>query len=228
MTETTLDDGIQATAVADYLHRHPHFLGDYPDLASLLTLPRQNGGAASLAVYQLHNLREKNSELERRLAELIEIAGENEKLMQRVHALTLALLRADTVEATARSVVDRLGEDFHTESVRLLLYGDQKGLPAESWLLLEPKGAAGLPEFTEFLAHQEPLSGRLAQPKLKRLFGAEAEQVRSAALMRVGEEGILAIGSHDPDRFQPGMGTLFLKMLSATISAALIRARGAA
>jgi uncharacterized protein YigA (DUF484 family) len=228
MTDTTLDDGIKAGTVAAYLRRHPQFLADYPELALSLSLPREQGPAASLAVYQLQNLREKNADLERRLAELVEIAGENETLMSRVHALTLALLSADTVDATVRGVVERLGEDFHSESVRLMFYGDQHGLPEASWLLREDKGAAGLPEFSEFLAQQEPLSGRLAGPKLKRLFGEDAEQIRSAALMRLGDEGLLAIGSGDPDRFQPGMGTLFLKMISATISTALERARGKA
>jgi uncharacterized protein YigA (DUF484 family) len=39
---------------------------------------------------------------------------------------------------------------------------------------------------------------------------------------------MLAIGSRDPDRFQPGMGTLFLKMIAATVTAALARARDVA
>jgi uncharacterized protein YigA (DUF484 family) len=43
--------------------------------------------------------------------------------------------------------------------------------------------------------------------------------------MPLGDAGILAIGSADPNRFQPGMGTLFLKMISATITAALARSR---
>ena len=47
--------------------------------------------------------------------------------------------------------------------------------------------------------------------------------MRSVAVMRLGDLGMLAIGSADPDRFQPGMGTLFLKMISATITAALAR-----
>jgi uncharacterized protein YigA (DUF484 family) len=44
-------------------------------------------------------------------------------------------------------------------------------------------------------------------------------------MMRLGDAGILAIGSSDPDRFQPGMGNLFLKMIAATITAALARSR---
>jgi len=176
-------------------------------------------------VYQLQSLRDKNAELERRLAELIEIAAENEKLMERVHALTVALLRANTMEVTARSVVAKLSSDFHTEQVRLLLFGDEPQLPRAEWLQQIPGGADALPEFAEFLQHSEPVSGRLSSEKLTRLFGRDAELIRSVAMMKLGDSGILAIGSHDPDRFQPGMGTLFLKMISATITAALARSR---
>lgn len=225
MTATLLDDATQARVVAAYLKRHPEFLSEYPDLAAKLTMPREQGAVSSLAVYQLQSLRDKNAELERRLAELIEIAAENEKLMERVHALTVALLRANTMEVTARSVVAKLSSDFHTEQVRLLLFGDEPQLPRAEWLQQIPGGADALPEFAEFLQHSEPVSGRLSSEKLPRLFGRDAELIRSVAMMKLGDSGILAIGSHDPDRFQPGMGTLFLKMISATITAALARAR---
>jgi uncharacterized protein len=144
--------------------------------------------------------------------------------MERVHALTVALLRANTMEVTARSVVAKLSADFHTEQVRLVLFGDEPQLPRADWLQ-QVSGPEALPEFTEFLAQNEPASGRLSAEKLERLFGATSTQIRSVAMMRLGDAGMLVIGSHNPDRFQPGMGTLFLKMISATITAALARSR---
>ena len=224
MTATLLDDATQARVVAAYLKRHPEFLSEYPELAAKLTMPREQGPVSSLAVYQLNSLREKNAELERQLAELIAIAAENEQLMERVHTLTVALLRANTLEVTARSVVARLSADFHTEQVRLVLFGEQPQLPRADWLL-QVIGPEALPEFTEFLQQNEPVAGRISAEKLDRLFGVRAAEVRSVAMMRLGDAGILAIGSADPNRFQPGMGTLFLKMISATITAALARAR---
>ena len=222
MTATLLDDATQARVVAAYLKHHPEFLSEYPELAAKLTMPREQGPVSSLAIYQLHSLREKNAELDRRLAELIEIAAENEQLMERVHALTVALLRANTMEVTARSVVAKLSADFHTEQVRLVLFGNEPLLPRADWLQ-QVAGPEALPEFADFLHQSEPVSGRLAADKLSRLFGPEATLIRSVAMMRLGDSGMLAIGSHDPDRFQPGMGTLFLKMISATITAALAR-----
>ena len=224
MTDTATEQTLQPEQVAAYLRRHPGFLADYPELAAQLTMPREQGAAASLAVYQLQSLRDKNADLEARLAELVAIAAENERLMKRVHELTVALLRANTPEVTARSVIAKLSADFHTEQVRLVLFGPAT-LPPADWLLQVPEGRAGLPEFTDFLAHHEPIAGRLSSERLQRLFGPRAADVRSAAVMPLGELGLLAIGSSDADHFQPGMGTLFLKMIAATITAALMRAR---
>jgi uncharacterized protein len=224
MSDTALAETLSASDVAAYLRRHPEFLSDFPDLAAQLTLPREQGPVASLAVYQLQSLREKNAELERQLAGLVAIAAENERLMQRVHDLNVAVLRATTPAVAARSVVARLAEDFQTDHVRLMLFGPI-GLPPADWLVHIPGGRNAVPEFAEFLAHREPVSGRLSAERLYRLFGDEAPEIRSTALMPLGEYGILAIGSRDPDHFQPGMGTLFLKMIAATVTAALRRSQ---
>ena len=224
MPANLLDDATQASVVAAYLKLHPEFLSAYPELAAQLKMPHEKGAVSSLATYQLQSLREKNAELERRLAELIVIAAENEKLMERVHALTVALLRANTVEVTARSVVAKLTSDFHTDQVRLVLFGKEPPLPRAEWLI-QVAGVSALPEFADFLHQNEPVSGRLSADKLERLFGTAASETRSVAMMRLGDAGMLAIGSSDPDRFQPGMGNLFLKMIAATITAALARSR---
>jgi uncharacterized protein YigA (DUF484 family) len=222
MTNALLDDTMKASDVAAYLRRHPDFLSSYPELAALLTMPREQGAVASLAAYQLQTLRDKNSELERKLVDLTAIAAENERLMQRVHDLNVAILRANTPAIAARSVVAKLSDDFGTDQIRLVLFGDV-ALPPADWLLHEPNGRAAIPEFADFLAHHEPISGRLSAERLYRLFGQNAPEIRSAAVMPLGEYGLLAIGSHDPDHFQPGMGTTFLKMIAATVAAALAR-----
>ncbi|NUS60071.1 MAG: DUF484 family protein, partial [Lysobacter sp.] len=38
--------------------------------------------------------------------------------------------------------------------------------------------------------------------------------------------GLVAVGSRDPNRFFPGMGTLFLRMMGESLSAALQRFPG--
>lgn len=223
MSELSVKEGLTAMEVASYLRRHPEFLNEFPDLALALVLPREHGKAASLASYQLEVLRDKNRELSRRLHELIEIAHENEQLMVRVHTLTLTLMRAKTLPETARAVAAALTEDFGTDLVRLVLFRADPDLPAAAWLIAEPSGEPAFPAFAEFLKRAEPLCGRLQQDKLDTLFGEQAAEVQSAVLMPVGNAGMLAVGSHDANRFHPGMGTIFLKLISEALAAALAR-----
>jgi uncharacterized protein YigA (DUF484 family) len=223
MADLSVKEGLDAMEVASYLRRHPDFLGEFPDIALALVLPREQGQAASLASYQLDVLRDKNRELNRRLHELIEIAHENQLLMVRVHTLTLALMRAGSLPETLSALVAALTEDFNTDLVRVVLFRADPDLPAAEWLLVEPEGAAALPAFAEFLKRAEPLCGRLQQDKLDALFGSRVGDVASAVLLPVEGVGMLAVGSPDANRFHPGMGTVFLKLIAEAVGAAVAR-----
>lgn len=220
-------DGVTPAEVASYLRRHPAFLHDYPDLALTLLPPREEGKTTSLASYQLDVLRDKNRELGRRLTELVNIANENEQLVQRVHALNVSLMREASLAGSVRRIVAGLREDFGTEFVRLVLLRADAELPAADWLIVQPQGVPALPEFAEFFNSGEALCGRLQQEKLDFLFGRHADDVRSSALLALADGGatlgMLAIGSVDANRFHPGMGTVFLKLIAETVAAAIAR-----
>ncbi|MCX7556317.1 DUF484 family protein [Xanthomonadaceae bacterium JHOS43] len=214
---------LSATDIAAWLREHPTFFLHHPDVAMDIELPRQNGPATSLASYQLDVLREKNRELNRRLQELFAIANENERLTVRTHQFTLALLRARTLSETLSTLVAMLREDFSSEWVRVLLLGPRGDVPESPWWRVLPKGDAALEPFAAFLATDEALCGRLQPRKLDALFGDEAGKVASTALLPLGRYGLLAIGCSDPNRFYPGMGTLFLRLMSEALVAALAR-----
>jgi uncharacterized protein YigA (DUF484 family) len=216
-------EGPSALEVASFLRRNPRFLDQFPDLALTLNVPREEGQATSLASYQLQVLRDKNRELNRRLQELYAVANENERLTVRMHQLTLALLRAKDPAATLHTLVAVLTEDFRTDYVRLVLHTADSRLPVSEWLQIVPAGDIALRPFAEFLQTAEPLCGRLQPDKLDLLFGDKAAHVHSAALLPLEGRGMLAIGSSDANRFFPGMGTLFLRLMSETLVAALAR-----
>jgi len=223
MTEMTLKDGLNAMEVASYLRRHPEFLKDFPDIALTLHVPREQGATTSLASYQLEVLRDKNRDMSRRLHELIEIAAENEQLMVRVHSLTVGLMRENTLADSVRRVAAGLTEDFHTDLVRLVLFRADADLPAADWLVAQGGGIKAMPAFAEFMQRNEPLCGRLQPEKLDALFADKAVEVRSAVLVPIDGVGMLAIGSHDANRFHPGMGTVFLKLIAEATAAAVAR-----
>ena len=224
MSEMSVKDGLTAMEIASYLRRHPQFLGEFPDIALTLVIPREHGSTTSLASYQLEVLREKNRDLNRHLHELIETASDNEQLVVRVHSLTVALMRERTLADTVRRIVAALTEDFHTELVRLALFrAPSDDLPKADWLIVAPKDAKRWSPFDEFLKRTEPLCGRLQPEKLDALFGTQASEVKSAALVPIDDIGMLAIGGSDPNRFHPGMGTVFLKLIAEAIAAAVGR-----
>jgi uncharacterized protein len=221
MNETT--EKLSAHEVAAWLRRHPQFLKQFPDLALSLVVPRDDGPAASLASYQLEVLRDKNRELSRRLQELFGNAQENERLAVRTHQLGLALMRQGTAADTLRAMAASLAEDFNGDLVRIVLFERVEGLDDVDWLQVIDADDTRLASFRDALADGEPICGRLHPDKHALLYGVRGGEVQSSALLPLSGVGLVTVGSHDPNRFFPGMGTLFLRMMGEALAVALKR-----
>lgn len=220
MVET---EKLGAHEVAAWLRRHPRFLQQFPDLALTLVVPRDEGPAASLASYQLEVLRDKNRELARRLHDLFANAQTNERLAVRTHQLTLALLRQTSAADTVRAMAASLSEDFNGDLVRIVLLQPLDGLEPNEWLQVIAPDDARLQPFRDCLASGEPLCGRLQPEKHEVLYGARSGEVQSTALLPLPGVGLVAVGSRDANRFFPGMGTLFLRMMAESFALAFAR-----
>ena len=212
-----------AHEVAAWLRRHPAFLQQFPDLALTLVVPRENGPTASLASYQLDILREKNRELTKRLHELFGNAQENERLAVRTHQLTLALLKQDSAASTLRAMAAALAEDFHGDLVRIVGFRPVEGLEDADWYQQIAEDDPRLQGFSDILKAGEPVCGRLHPDKNALLYGVRADEVQSSALLALPGVGLVAVGSRDANRFFPGMGTLFLRMMGEALAAGLRR-----
>lgn len=212
-----------AHEIATWLRRHPTFLQQFPDLALTLVVPREQGSAASLASYQLEILRDKNRELNRRLHELFGNAQENERLAVRTHQLTLALMKQHSAADTARAMAATLAEDFNGDLVRMVLFKPVAALEDTDWLQTLAEDDARLAPFRDCLKDGEPICGRLQPEKNALLYGLRAEDVASSALLPLPGLGLLAVGSRDANRFFPGMGTLFLRMMGEAFETAMRR-----
>lgn len=220
-----IDEKLGAHEVAAWLRRHPNFLKQFPDLGLTLVVPRDDGPAASLASYQLDVLRDKNRELNRRLQELFGNAQENERLAVRTHQLTLALVNQAGEGDTVRAMAASLAEDFHGDLVRLVMFRPIDALECSDWFRVIPENDRALDPFRDALADAEPLCGHLNPDKNALLYGPRADEVQSSALLSLPGVGLVAIGSRDPNRFFPGMGTLFLRMMGEAFAAAMKRYR---
>ncbi|MBO9829338.1 DUF484 family protein [Xanthomonas sp. A2111] len=216
-------DKLGAHEVAAWLRRHPGFLKQFPDLALTLVVPRDDGPTASLASYQLEVLRDKNRELSRRLADLAANAQINERLAVRTHQLTLALMRQHSAADSVRAMAASLQEDFQGDLVSIVLLQPLPGLEQAPWLQVLAADDARLAPFRDCLKDGEPICGRLQPEKQALLYGERVDEVQSTALLPLPGLGLIAVGSRDPNRFYPGMGTLFLRMMGEALAVALQR-----
>src|SRR5665811_207936 len=97
--------------VIKYLRQNPDFLEREPSLLKYLELSHASGPAISLIEKQVQYLRTQNQSMEQRLNQLMQIASDNEKLLSRLHLLTLELMSMGDLP----SFFDRLADALLTE-----------------------------------------------------------------------------------------------------------------
>lgn len=200
--------------VIEWLNAHPDLFERRPELLDSLDLPHDTG-AQSLIEVQVTRLRRENHQLRAQLDTLAGIAGENERLMQRLHQLTLEVMTARSSGEFIDRLIERLAGDFDARSVRLHLAESHEGLGRLDAVTVHEDA---MPEwFDSVLENGRIEFGRFTRAKLESLFPSHHSDIGSAALVPITGIGILAIGSESPERFHPNMGTLFLELLGTTI-----------
>ena len=210
--------------VASYLRKHPDFFNQRPDILEVLDIKHESGEAASLIERQVEQLRTSNQDLSRQLSRLMDIASENEQLMSRLHALTLELMTIDSRHEFFTRLGQSLLNDFNADILQICLFDPAAAEEAGEDVMAIEADDSALEPFRAHLDKGSTACGRLSEGKLDFLFGNKARWVQSTALVPLGEKGVdgmMAIGSSDPARFYPGMGTLFLDLLANVISTRL-------
>jgi len=206
----------QEQIIIDYLKAHPDFFSNHPEVLTALELSHSSGGnAVSFIERQVVTLREQAQQSKTQLEELIAVARENEQLNGRLHQLTLSLIDSVNFEEVVNSLENMLHDDFRAEAVELHLYSSAEA---------QGESNPDLDGFREFLDAKTPRCGRLPRNQLEYLFGPQAADIQSSALIPIEGEGllgILAIGSHSEHRFHPGMGTNYLSRMGEIVSKTL-------
>ena len=211
--------------VSNYLRENPDFLNENPDVLESLQLNHGSGVAVSLIERQVEQLRSSNEDLGNRLNNLVRVAAENEKLISRLHRLTLELMPIDSRSEFFTHLGNSLLNDFNADILQICLTDEQAAGEAGEDVIHLDLEQDEAQTFTPLLEKDQILCGRLNETKLDFLFGSKARWVRSTALVPLGKQGslgMMAIGSSDENRFYPGMGTLFLALLADVIAARLL------
>lgn len=222
--EMALDD----LQVAQFLRADPRFFERNIRLLDEIMLPGQHGSAAiSLVERQQMALREKMRSLEAKLAELVQFGEENDVISERVHRLSIALLKAADFNDLVMAVAGNLLEDFQVPHVTLRLWKH----PAAAVDATRAEFAAVEPELRSWAEGLlSPYCGHRPGLDVGHWFGETNAPLKSFALipLRVGSGagevvGLLAMASEDERRFYPEMGTLYLKRIGDLVGAALSR-----
>jgi len=207
--------------VSKYLRQNPDFLEREPALLKHLELSHASGPAISLIEKQVQYLRGQNESLEQRLNQLIQIASDNEKLMSRLHQLTLELMSIGDLPTFFDQLSKALLSEFSADILNITLFDLKIEAGPKTPIFHVNRDDPEVQQFQDHIDKGVSICGRLNRDKRDHLFGARAQWVQSTAWVPMGNDGMMAIGSSDPARFYPGMGTLFLDLLAQVVTSRL-------
>jgi uncharacterized protein len=214
-------------SIATYLQHNPDFFERHHALLTRLRLPHVRGGSTiSLVERQIEVLREKHAALEGKLAELVQVARANDAIADKLHRFTRRLLCSGTRSEAIGQIEASLREDFDAFHSVLVLVGEHPDLAPQRFVRTVHADDANLKSFETLFTSGKPRCGQARDSQREFLFGSDANDIGSVALVPLGEKGsvgLLALGSTDRDRFHPGMSTEFLARMADLIADALAR-----
>jgi uncharacterized protein YigA (DUF484 family) len=211
-------------AVAAYLDRNRDFFVQRVALLRQMTPPPRFEGdcVIDLQRKRVDVLQDELAGLRDCASTVIETSRANLAVQQRMHAAVLRLIGADSREAILGVVSDELPQLLGVDVARLALeVPDPDALPDDIAAL--PPGIV-----TAVLGHG---TDTLLLPEIAddgTLFGGAADEIRSAALVRLrltqrGEDALIVFGSCEPGAFSPRQGTELLEFLANVVAWCLDR-----
>ena len=216
-------EALNDDSVMRYLRDHADFFGRHPMLLTDLSLPHDSGQAISLVERQVAILRERNIDMRKRLAHLVGAANTNDTLFEKTRRFTLAMLDADDLDAIDSIFASILIDDFAADHARCFFTHPHIFTSRHHLIYCSDAHELPLNQLTQGTGIS---CGMLREDEFQKLFGDTAKVDGSAALIQIQHGdvvGILAIGSHDPVRFSPDMGTLFIRYIGDVLSRVLAR-----
>jgi uncharacterized protein len=213
-------------SVAAYLQHNPDFFERHHAVLARLRLPHARGGSTiSLVERQIEVLREKHAAVEAKLAEFVRVARANDALADKLHRFTRQLLRAGSREGVIATMESGLRVDFDAFHSVLVLIGSHPDVTPQRFVRVVRVDDPNLKSFETLFSNGKPRCGQARDSQREFLFGSDANDIGSVALVPLGEKGsigLLALGSTDRDRFHPGMSTEFLARMADLIADALM------
>lgn len=208
--------------VIRFLKANPTFLSQNPWVVEELSESAQEKSVTSLVHIRLQQQRQRITELELQLSELVTIAADNEKLFHIYADIYTALYNCQSVSQMQRILASKLQSKLPLAAVKLHVN--------EAYFKIKPHSAPMAISAGKLIqvnrlkfAGRDHYLGPISGLEKLQLFHADA-LVNSVALMQLGERGqygLLAVGSANASHFQMGMDNLLLAQLCRIISTLL-------
>ncbi|MDR1311976.1 MAG: DUF484 family protein [Burkholderiaceae bacterium] len=212
---------IDPEAVAGYLSRHPEFFNEHALLLSEIRLSSPRiGNTISLHDRQMEIMREKYRMLERRMAEMVQIARSNDSLLYRIQEWTRSLLKVADNASRPHAITLELQNILSVPSATLRLW-HLKEEYRDRWYAGDVSDE--IIQYAEKLS--VPYCGQSDGSPVRGWFDAEQQPVASLAVAPLRKDdmvfGLIVMGSPEETRFRADMATDFLSEIAKTASAAL-------
>jgi hypothetical protein len=201
--------------VISYLEQHPDFLEKHETLLSQL-VHGDTSASSPFTARQIQVLKERERRQNAKIDLIVDSARSNQKLEGELLEMAVYLLQeGQQAEDPSQAVTNMLVRQFNIRDAAVLIdSGD-----------IETRHGK-YDEVRQRVAHRGSVcDDRLPSSLLETLFGENSPEIKSCAFVPIqarGElTGILALASTERERFQPGMGVLFLDRIGCLIGAYL-------
>lgn len=219
---TSAPAGPAPSEVAAFLEQHPNFLNERPELLEALTPPATRNGRRVLDMqyFMVARLQRTLHEVREREADLVEATRTGRSQTARIHAAVLALCEPHALDNLMEIISNDLPTLLETDVV---VIGVEAGEEQRRGALHSTLGVYLLGDgAVDRLLNGKDVLLDAAYDTDSTLFGGAATLVKSTALLRLrlgrpGRPALLALGSRDPARFQPGQSTEMLTFLAEAL-----------
>ena len=207
-----------ADSVIEFLRARPDFFARHPEALQNLTLPNRalSDGVVDFQTAIIERLRDETKVLRQEREDLLVTARANQQSMSRIQECILAILAAKAFEQLIQSVTTDFAVMLDLDMVMLCVEADEDGprmLKTQGLVMLQTGAIDGYFSGNQRMLLRSDVDG---DPEI---FGGGATLIRSDALVRLdisksSPAGLIAFGSRDADRFNPGQSTELVGFLT--------------
>ena len=221
--ENNKTEELSEEQVLAYLQTNPGFFLKNDSFLSKLVLDHNAGDATSLIERQMSSLRTQNQKIQDQITSMINVAKDNDEIFEKIKSLSLSLFQSDSWQKLNETLATHFLTDFEADYILCNVVAKTIG-PNLDHIKFEKISIS-----ENLIKTSQPVCMQLRAEEMKNLFGNAHNQdnhTESVILIPFGhkdEGGVLSIGSHNPNRFNSNMDTMFASYISSLLESVIDR-----